>query len=33
MLEKKCNSCMGCNRLEDEKFNGTYRCENYVRGV
>lgn len=27
---KKCINCLGCNRLELEQFNGTYRCENYV---
>lgn len=22
-----CITCLGCNRLEDENFKGTYRCE------
>lgn len=26
-LEVKCKSCLGCNRLEDVNFRGTYRCE------
>lgn len=26
-----CKYCIGdCLRLEDEKFNGTHRCENFV---
>ena len=24
----KCKNCLGCNKLENEKFNGIYRCEN-----
>lgn len=32
MLETKCNTCLGCNRLEDKNFKEVYRCENYVRG-
>lgn len=31
-FEYKCNSCLGCNRLENKDFKGTYRCENYVKG-
>lgn len=23
----KCANCLGCNRLEDINFRGTYRCE------
>lgn len=23
----KCGECLGCNRLEDKKFKGTWRCE------
>ena len=30
---KKCKTCLGCNRLENESFAGIYRCENYVKGV
>ena len=33
MLETKCNTCLGCNRLEDKNFKEVYRCENYVRGT
>jgi len=22
-----CKNCLGCNRLEDKNFKGTYRCE------
>ena len=22
-----CKNCLGCNRLEDMNFKGTYRCE------
>lgn len=22
-----CKNCLGCNRLEDKTFRGTYRCE------
>lgn len=29
----KCIKCLGCNRLELENFKGTYRCENYIKGV
>lgn len=31
-IEYKCKTCMGCNRLENKDFKGTYRCENYVKG-
>lgn len=30
--DKKCYTCLGCNRLELEDFNGIYRCNNYVEG-
>ena len=33
MLETKCKTCLGCNRLEDRNFKEVYRCKNYVRGV
>ncbi len=33
MLETKCKSCLGCNRLEDKNFNGVSSCKNYVRGT
>ena len=29
--DKLCNTCLGCNRLELENFNGVYRCNNYVK--
>lgn len=32
MVEIKCDTCLGCNRLEMPEFNGVYRCENYVDG-
>ena len=33
MLETKCSTCLGCNRLEDRNFKEVYRCENYMRGA
>lgn len=24
-----CLDCLGCNRLEEESFKGTYRCNNW----
>lgn len=30
--DKKCKTCLGCNRLEEESFAGIYRCENYING-
>lgn len=32
MLETKCSTCLGCNRLEDINFKGVYRCNNYIKG-
>lgn len=32
MLETKCSTCLGCNRLEDINFKEVYRCKNYMRG-
>ena len=34
-IEKKykCYECLGCNRLENENFKGTYRCPNFVSGI
>lgn len=26
----KCKNCLGCNLLEQEDFNGKYRCDNYI---
>lgn len=31
--DKKCFTCLGCNRLELEDFNGIYRCQNYMKGA
>ena len=33
MIETKCKTCLGCNRLELEDFKEICRCENYVKGV
>lgn len=33
MLETKCKTCLGCNRLEMPDFKEVYRCENYMRGA
>lgn len=33
MLETKCSTCLGCNRLEDINFNGVSSCNNYVRAT
>lgn len=33
ILETKCKTCLGCNKLEDINFKEIYRCENHVRGV
>ena len=33
MLETKCSTCLGCNRLEDKAFVGVVDCVNYVRGT
>lgn len=30
--DKICYYCMGCNKLEDEKFEGTIRCNYFVTG-
>jgi len=24
-----CINCLGCNKLEDPKFKGLYKCENF----
>lgn len=32
MVEIKCDTCLGCNRLEMPEFKGVYRCDNYVDG-
>lgn len=28
-----CNKCLGCNRLENNNFYGTFNCKNYIKGV
>lgn len=33
MLETKCKTCLGCQRLENKNFNGVSSCKNYVRGT
>ena len=30
--KKLCKYCLGCNKLEDEKFDGVMRCKNFVAG-
>ncbi len=29
--KKLCFYCLGCNKLEDENFDGVMRCENFVQ--
>lgn len=26
-LKGLCNNCLGCNKLEDKNFKGTYKCK------
>lgn len=28
-----CYYCLGCNRLEDENFNGVRNCKNMIQGI
>lgn len=28
-LNGLCLTCLGCNKLENENFVGTYKCKNY----
>lgn len=30
--KKLCKYCLGCNKLEDEKFDGVMRCNVFVPG-
>lgn len=30
--KKLCKYCLGCNKLEDEKFDGVMRCNVFVAG-
>ena len=32
-VKGKCRTCLGCEKLADIKFEGYYRCENYMRGA
>lgn len=29
-MTKLCYMCLGCTRLEDSKFEGVYKCQNWV---
>lgn len=31
-VQKKCDDCLGCNRLLIDSFQGVYRCKNYIQG-
>ena len=33
MLDTKCKTCFGCNRLEDKNFVGVVDCKNSVRAT
>lgn len=28
-----CYYCLGCNKLEDEKFEGVRNCKNFMPGI
>ena len=30
--KKLCKYCLGCNKLEDEKFDGVIRCNVFIAG-
>lgn len=30
--KKLCKLCIGCNKLEDENFDGVMRCEGFIPG-
>lgn len=30
-ITEKCKKCIGCNRLEMDRFKGIWRCENYIK--
>ena len=30
--KKLCKFCLGCNKLEDENFNGVMRCKHFIHG-
>lgn len=31
--KKLCYYCLGCNKLEDENFNGVMRCKGFIAGM
>ena len=31
--KKLCKFCLGCNKLEDESFDGVMRCNNFMSGI
>lgn len=31
--KKLCKYCLGCNKLEDENFDGVMRCKYFAAGV
>ncbi len=33
MIETKCKTCLGCERLAIPSFKEVYKCENYMEGV
>lgn len=33
LMLTKCRDCLGCNRLEDEKFTGDNKCLNYRKAI
>lgn len=30
-VKGKCKKCFGCNRLDDENFEGVKKCRNYTK--
>ena len=30
--KKLCKYCLGCNKLEDVKFEGVMRCKDFIQG-
>lgn len=33
LMLTKCRYCLGCNRLEDENFQGNNNCRNFRNGI
>ena len=31
--KKLCFYCLGCNKLENENFNGVMRCKGFIAGM